>query len=363
VSSGGAIAVEAGAVRRLPFEFRGDGLEFFRIWIVNISLTLLTLGIYSAWARVRTKRYFYGNTYIDGHSFDYHAAPWRILIGRMIAVLLLVAYNVTVALNPLYSLAWFGVFVFGLPWLINSSLRFNARNTSFRNVRFNFTGKYGGSFAAHVGWPIAGFVTVGLLIPLARRARDYFHINNHTYGGTPFRTEYKAWKIYGIYILAIVVLVAIVTAIMQGLAYLYTHGTLGPQAGPNSTADSAPSLWMIFLVSYTVIGLVWFMINSLIDTMVFNLSLGNTKIDERHGIEARLSPLTIIWIKVTNLILVLLTVGLLYPWAKVRLARYHAKRMALLATSDLSEFTSELVEGQSAIGEQIGSVFDVDLGL
>ncbi len=32
------------------FRFTGNGGEYFRIWIVNLMLTIVTLGIYSAWA-------------------------------------------------------------------------------------------------------------------------------------------------------------------------------------------------------------------------------------------------------------------------------------------------------------------------
>jgi uncharacterized membrane protein YjgN (DUF898 family) len=35
--------------------------EYFGIWIVNLLLSLVTLGIYTAWAKVRRLRYFYGN--------------------------------------------------------------------------------------------------------------------------------------------------------------------------------------------------------------------------------------------------------------------------------------------------------------
>jgi len=70
--------------RELGFEFFGKGLEFFRIWIVNILLTVVTLGIYSAWAKVRTQRYLYGNTRLDGASFEYLAEPLQILQGRLI---------------------------------------------------------------------------------------------------------------------------------------------------------------------------------------------------------------------------------------------------------------------------------------
>ena len=42
----------------IQFEFTGDAKEFFRIWIVNLALSIVTLGIYSAWAKVRTQPLF-----------------------------------------------------------------------------------------------------------------------------------------------------------------------------------------------------------------------------------------------------------------------------------------------------------------
>ena len=62
-----------------PVDFRGKTGEYFKIWIVNILLTVITFYIYSAWAKVRTKRYFYGNTFVDNSSFEYHARPLQLL--------------------------------------------------------------------------------------------------------------------------------------------------------------------------------------------------------------------------------------------------------------------------------------------
>src|SRR6476660_4938390 len=104
------------------FEFRGSGGEFFRIWIVNIALTLITLGVYSAWAKVRTRRYFYGNTFVAGTAFDYHASPLRILIGRLIALALFVGYNISAGISPFLSIPWIIIFAAAIPWLIISSL-------------------------------------------------------------------------------------------------------------------------------------------------------------------------------------------------------------------------------------------------
>ena len=74
-------------------QFTGDGSEYFRIWIVNLLLTLLTLGIYSAWAKVRKTRYFWQNTRLDGAVFDYHGPPGAILRVRIISLILLIAYT------------------------------------------------------------------------------------------------------------------------------------------------------------------------------------------------------------------------------------------------------------------------------
>src|SRR5215468_7546165 len=56
---------------RYPVEFTAVTGEYFRIWIVNLALTLVTLGIYSAWAKVRKRRYLYGHTRIAGEGFEY----------------------------------------------------------------------------------------------------------------------------------------------------------------------------------------------------------------------------------------------------------------------------------------------------
>lgn len=58
-----------------PLHFTGSGGEYFHIWIVNLLLTILTLGVYSAWAKVRRLQYFCRNTRLAGASFDYHGNP------------------------------------------------------------------------------------------------------------------------------------------------------------------------------------------------------------------------------------------------------------------------------------------------
>lgn len=114
--------IVAPAERRYPVEFAADTGEYFRIWIVNLALTVITLGIYSAWAKVRRRRYFYGHTRIDGEGFEYRANPVAILKGRLIAVAAIAVYYGAGHFAPQYQLLlWIPLVIFG-PWLLVRSL-------------------------------------------------------------------------------------------------------------------------------------------------------------------------------------------------------------------------------------------------
>lgn len=101
-----------------PFKFTGNASEYFRIWIINVSLTILTFGIYSAWAKVRNKRYFYSNTYLDNTTFEYLADPLKILKGRLMVVAVIAVYVGVTTFYPLSELVFLIAFWALLPWLV-----------------------------------------------------------------------------------------------------------------------------------------------------------------------------------------------------------------------------------------------------
>ncbi len=346
-------------------EFRGSGGEYFRIWIVNIALTIITLGIYSAWAKVRSTRYFRGNTFLAGHPFDYHASPVRILIGRLIAVTMLFGYSISAKIHPLAALGWGIFFLFVAPWLIVSSLRFNARNTSYRNVRFNFVGSLGGAAKVFILFPLLSALTLFTTIPLVHRARDYFLVNNHTFGGKHLHTEFSGWSIYRIYLIGIAASIGVVfvVGIVAGIAFyaLTSTGLFIPNTKPTPQAMTIIVLVVVPLYLLFLFALI--AVQVFVRAMTMNLALSNTTLDRRHELRSMLQPLRLAWITVTNTLLTLVTIGLFYPWAAVRLARYEISRFAVLAASDLDEFTSEAIATQGAIGEEIANFFDLGISL
>lgn len=165
-----AIALESPEARELALRFDGTAGEYFRIWVVNLCLTLLSIGVFSAWAKVRKKRYFYSRTTLDGTPFQYLAQPVPILKGRVIAVFLVMLYYAAshffTSLLP-YVLA-LGVIL--APWAVMRSAAFNARYTAYRNMTFGFDAGYRDALRAIYGWQ--GAVALVLVVIAFATAAD-----------------------------------------------------------------------------------------------------------------------------------------------------------------------------------------------
>src|SRR5256885_5608672 len=142
--------------RRLEIRFTGSGSEYFRIWIVNLLLTIVTLSLYHPWAKVRRLRYFYGNTLVGGQPLDFHGNPLAMLRGYLLVGALVVLYSVAGHFSPTAGLFAFVVIAALWPALLKSSMQFRLANTSWRGLRFAFRGSPGGAAAALLPVFVAG---------------------------------------------------------------------------------------------------------------------------------------------------------------------------------------------------------------
>ena len=193
-------------------EFTASANEYFRVWIVNLFFTLVTLGVYSAWAKVRKKKYFYGNTRLDGDVFDYFAEPVAILKGRAIAAIAFVAYAFVSELYPLSSWVFLGVGVAFLPWLIVRSATFGARCSSWRGLRFDFTATTAGMARIILGVGALVPLTLGLAYPYFVARRKSFVASHYGFGQTGFSCHVRPGAVYAIYARASLLFIALAAA-------------------------------------------------------------------------------------------------------------------------------------------------------
>ncbi|MDX5445867.1 MAG: DUF898 domain-containing protein [Zoogloeaceae bacterium] len=340
----------------VPFEFRGTGSEFFRIWIVNIALTIVTLGIYSAWAKVRTQRYFYGNTRLDGSSFEYLADPIRILKGRLIAFGLLVLYMVSDQISPLLGIVAFFILMALMPWIIHSSLRFRNHNSAWRGVRFGFDGSLGDAYRFWLLWPIVGMLTLGLLMPYALRQQIAYAIGGSRFGDTRFGFDGGVKRVYVIF--GACVGVVLLCGIVGGIAM----GVLTP-ALMSATSGSDPAMLGTLLTAVVLVPIFigYFLAFALFTAWIANYRFCNSRLG-MHRFEADYRFGSYILLVMGNTLGMVLTLGLFYPWAKVRSARYAAEHTRVAADGSLSDFAAQQDRDVNATGGEMGELFDIGVG-
>ena len=335
-----------------PFRFDGRTDEYFRIWIVNLALTIVTLGIYSAWAKVRTERYFYGNTSVAGTAFEYLAQPLQILKSRLVALAAFGAYALSSRFLPLVEPFLILAFLAVMPALIVASLRFRARYSSWRGLNFRFTGRIRDAYPLFLLWYLVVPFTLGLLIPWLVHRQKRYVVTHHRFGGAPFHFDAQASDFFGVYAIAFCIGMGVFALAM--IPMMAATFLLGPNADPETAA-----MWMLPLVVVIYGGM--FALGVYTRTKVTNLTYRGTWISG-HRLHANLRARDMIKLYLTNALAIVFTVGLAIPWAMIRMARYRADHLTLVAHGDLDGFVAGARAEEKALGSEFADVFDLDVG-
>ena len=339
------------------FRFIGTGTQYFGIWIVNLLLSILTLGIYSAWAKVRRQQFFYQHTLLNEHRFDYTGDPIRILIGRIVAVAILAFQSVTQSFTVDLASA-IGIIIFLIfPWLIKQTYVFTARNSRYRNIRFHFTGNLLGAYIVYILWPLLAVITLGLLTPFAHYAHKQYFFECMRYGKHKVKLSLKAGQIYGVYFKSGLLFIGLFMAAAL-LLYMLNMGKsfnvlINKQAAKDMVgfAFVVPLLLFIPLVTYSFF-------NAQITNLVWsNISIANNQF------KSTITTMGLLWISVSNWVLLVLTVGLFHPWAKVRMTKYRLENMSVTWAANPDELMGSNQQDSSAMGEEVADFLGFDLSL
>ncbi len=341
----------------LRLEFTGHGSEYFGIWVVNLLLTLLTLGIYSAWAKVRRLRYFYQHTGIAGSSFEYHGNPLAILKGRILALLLVLAYNFSIRISLMAYLITLALLLMVMPWLMRQSFRFRLHNSSYRGLRFGFDGGVAGAYKTFLGYGLLTLVTFYLAAPLFHQRLKQYQHGNSRFGASRFRFDATVGQFYRAY--ALVLGLSLMLVLGSGAALGTMVSMFGKTAGkpsPELVAGLMAMMVGILLIGSLFIAPLW-------RARTQNLIWNHTRLDA-HVFRSEVKAWPLLGLMLSNFLMVLLTLGLFIPWAHVRMARYLASCLSLLPAGSLDEFLAATQAAEvPATGDAATEFFDFDIGL
>jgi uncharacterized membrane protein YjgN (DUF898 family) len=352
--------------------FTGTGAEYFRIWIVHTLLTLLTLGVYSAWAKVRKERWFAQHTLLLGDAFDYHGQPRRILLGRAIMLAFLIAYTAAVGWSPTAAVVVIGVLLVMGPALYGAAQRFRLANTSWRGLRFGFEASAPRVYAVGVpfvlvwtsstlwegmnGSPLAlGAISLasGLAWPAVHAALKTVQHRSARYGEQGFVFQPATGAFYRLYITT--GLVGVVGGAIGGLL----GGMLAAGLAFSRGADYGPYATIVYRLAPIVLGYVAagpFFMARLQQIVWSRTSCGPLRLG------STIRPGRLRMLMLGNVLLVVLTAGLYWPFAAVAIARYRVDSITVESHGPLPVISAQRRGSRNALGDAAADLFGLDLG-
>ena len=371
-----------------PVQFSGTGSEYFRIWIVNLLLIVLTCGIYLPWAKVRKLKYFYGNTRIDSAPLDFHGEPLKMLRGTLIAGVFFIVYSYAAEFSALAAVVSALAFLLVWPPLYRASLRFRMANTSWRGFRLNFQDKsilecYSaillpnalvivGLVAYTLSSPKAGSATftgplvsiflwaVGSIFILALPYflwRIYrYQIGYSAWG--PMRMEFRApaASVYKVYLQTLASILAILAVFAAAAAVLVPSVFQFTQSGLKALLTVLP-LVILFFVTINILP------RAYLSAKLHNLVWSRTG-NSHARFKSVLSPWKYVLLQLKNYLLILLTLGFYWPFAVIATKRMQLEAVTLKSRIDLNTMTDMARKRSTdAAGDMAADLFDFDLGM
>ena len=392
--------------QNLDIQFTGSGSEYFRIWIVNLLLTVVTLSLYLPFAKARRLAYFQGNTLVGGHALGFHGNPWKMFRGYLLVLALGITYSVASRLSTTAALVAVGALAAVWPALWRASLQFRTANTSWRGLRFRFKGSLNDAYNAMLPAFLPAVLMVVLGVNDASRAAEgaepdvarasaermglwvglivlaslaaapwlvarvkRFQHGHYAYASE--QTQLKAgtsafygltFKMMGVGILtmvgSVVVLLGLAIAV-GGFALLqsaFSGGGMGAGAGAAVGMAIFAGVAAVYLAMFAVPG-------PYLTSRFQNLLWGHTASPHiQFRSDLRLWPLA--KVTIVNLLLTIITLGLYRPFAAVATARVRLQAVSLQVEGSVDEWVNtENARMDDATGDLAGDFFGIDLGL
>ena len=387
-----------------PLAFTGSGGEYFRVWIVNVLLNIVTLGLYTPWARRRTAQYFYGHTQVAGSPLEFTAPQGKMVKGFVLLVLITLAYNIAANTGQDTAVALFLLAGAVLaPFIWASAMRFRLSATRWRGLRLQFAASWREVYAA--SWPVfalalvwfgvfvglqmvtpeavlddetgrkmpqitatmVALVVLGLVLSVLCIIRLEYNYSSLLVLRSRLGQEPGRWKpiyldfvrIWGatalVFLLSVVALSALI-GLVVGSGWM----SLGrsPQLG----------MWLFVLIALAFVGglLALFLASAPArayrEARMFQLLWDNIGVSQVARFKCRLATGGYVWLRIRNLLLTLLTLGLYRPFARVSEYRMKTESVTLHVKGGVDQVAGTLVRQQDGgLGDALADAAGLDL--
>ena len=305
--------------------FHGEAGSLFGIHVINVLLTLVTLGVFYFWAKTRVRHYVFSQTAFEGDRFAYHGNGKELLLGTFKAALVFglpvlglnLVRDVFEVPEPVKAVAGVasGILVFlFFPVALVGARRYRLGRTSWRGIRFSFRGQAADMISIFIKGSLLTAVTLGFYTPFFLVNRQHYLVTHSYFGGKRFDFTGRGQDLFPSFVVAL----------------LLTLPTLG-------------LCWVWYLAEKRR----YFWDHTRLGTARFSCGV-------RGG--ALLSLWTV------NLLLLVGTLGVAWPWVRTRNIQFAFQNLTLIGPLDLTRIQQQALH-TSSFGEGLSGFFDTGFDL
>ncbi len=171
--------------------FHGTGRTLFGIYLVNMLLSIATLGIYHFWGKAKVRRYLYSGSSFMNERFKYTGTGRELFMGKVrasaILFVLFVPPNLLSSMiHPALILLATPVSIVLLPIALTLTTRYRMSRSNLRGIQFSFRGSINDAIKLYIVGILKTIITLGFYYPTFYIDRQLFWRSNTWYGATPF---------------------------------------------------------------------------------------------------------------------------------------------------------------------------------
>ena len=382
-----------------PLDFTGTGSEFFRVWIVNVLLTVVTLGFYTPFARRRTAQYFYSHTLVASSPLEFTAQKKKMVVGFLILVVFYGAFQLAAETGQDSMVNFMMVAGAALaPYFWASAMRFRLNATRWRGVRLQFTAgwvqvylsswpvfvialawicvsMYADSLvgpgatkqqvAAVIG-PILGAAAIAAVVSIYCAMRLEFNYKSLLVARARIGGQAGRWKpVFGDFVKIWVATLGVflLSVLLVGVAIAIGLG--GSFALFRKLQGSGP-LVVLFAVGMAIFGIFILFLASgparaYREARIFHLVWNNIGVSHVARFRCDLSVRSYVWLRIRNILFTLLTLGFYRPFAILNEYAMKADSVTLHVKGSLGQLVGQLTREENGLGDAIADAAGLDL--
>lgn len=341
-----------------------------KLTFVNFLLSIVTFTIYRFWAKTNVRQHIWSCVHINGEPLEYTGKGIELFMGALYVFLFMVLPIVLAgaAIGLIYGpespllivlqmLVLIAVYVFW-GFAVYKARKYQLSRTQWRGIRGTLSGSAMTYSLLYFGSLMAKSMSFGWATPVMNTVLQEQITNDMRFGDAAFKFKGRAGPLYPTYtacwFLTLLAIIVAIVAIGGTVEFEKYFGGEGSTNNPESYA---------VLAGFAILG--FLLLTALIVPMLWSLYIAKelrtfanyTRFD---GAQFKLdaSAGSVIWLAVVNILILIFTLGIGWPYINQRTVKFVIDRLSLEGLIDVDRIRQSQVPIDKR-GEGLADAFDV----